>query len=148
MKVEATKAFRQEWIEYVYGLQDTICSALEAEDGKAKFREDNWQRGENGKGGGGHSRVMEEGAVFEKAGVNVSVVYGAITEKMVKVLFAELPDSEKTVQQAAPGLPVVSAWYYTPLIPLCLPPMPTGGILRRMMPMEPLSGAGLAAEPI
>lgn len=95
MMVEETKAFRQEWIEYVYGLQDTICKALEEEDGKAKFREDNWQRGENGKGGGGHSRIMEEGAVFEKAGVNVSVVYGAVTEKMSKVLFATLPDSEK-----------------------------------------------------
>lgn len=86
MKLEDTKAFRQEWIEYVYGLQDKICKALEAEDGKAVFIEDNWQRGENGNGGGGHSRVMEGGKVFEKAGVNVSVVYGRISEKMRSVL--------------------------------------------------------------
>lgn len=94
MKAEATKAFRQEWIEYVYGLQDTICKSLEAEDGKVLFKEDAWQRGENG--GGGHSRIMEEGNVFEKAGVNVSVVYGHITEKMCKVL-------ELDTTQAATG---------------------------------------------
>jgi len=86
MKKEATNAFRQQWIEYVYGLQDRICRALEEEDGRAVFKEDSWERGENGKGGGGHSRIMESGAVFEKAGVNVSVVYGHITEKMKQVL--------------------------------------------------------------
>jgi len=60
-------------IEYLHGLQDEICAELEAEDGGAVFREDSWQR--EG-GGGGRSRVMEAGAVFEKAGINFSHVYG------------------------------------------------------------------------
>lgn len=81
-----TKAFRGEWIEYVYNLQDTICSALEAADGKARFHTDEWQRGENGKGGGGITRVISNGNVFEKGGVNVSCVYGPVTEKMRNAL--------------------------------------------------------------
>lgn len=59
---------------YLLALQDSICAALEEEDGAGRFREDNWQRAENG--GGGRSRVMSEGAVFEKAGVGFSHVRG------------------------------------------------------------------------
>ena len=59
---------------YLLGLQDEICTALAAEDGEAEFIVDEWQRAE---GGGGRSRVLAEGAVFEKAGVNFSHVYGA-----------------------------------------------------------------------
>ncbi|MGB0743659.1 MAG: coproporphyrinogen III oxidase, partial [Opitutales bacterium] len=59
---------------YLLDLQDRICAALETEDGRNSFREDSWQRDE---GGGGRSRVMEGGAVFEKAGINFSDVQGA-----------------------------------------------------------------------
>jgi len=59
---------------YLLGLQDSICAALENEDGKQKFQEDAWTRAE---GGGGRSRVLSEGAVFEKAGVGFSHVSGA-----------------------------------------------------------------------
>lgn len=59
---------------YLLGLQDSICAALEAGDGKQKFQEDAWTRAE---GGGGRSRVLSEGAVFEKAGVGFSHVSGA-----------------------------------------------------------------------
>lgn len=59
---------------YLLGLQDSICDALAAEDGAATFLTDEWQRGE---GGGGRSRVLADGAVFEKAGVNFSHVHGA-----------------------------------------------------------------------
>ena len=59
---------------YLLGLQDSICSALEKEDGGARFQEDMWTRTE---GGGGRSRVLSEGAVFEKAGVGFSHVTGA-----------------------------------------------------------------------
>jgi coproporphyrinogen III oxidase len=59
--------------QYLLGLQDSICAALEAEDGRARFKEDSWQRPE---GGGGRSRVMQDGAVFEKAGVGFSHVSG------------------------------------------------------------------------
>ncbi|HEY9250704.1 MAG TPA: oxygen-dependent coproporphyrinogen oxidase [Rariglobus sp.] len=58
---------------YLLDLQDRICRALEAEDGTARFAEDNWTRAE---GGGGRSRVLAEGAVFEKAGVGFSHVHG------------------------------------------------------------------------
>ena len=57
---------------YLLDLQETICAALSAEDGQA-FREDSWDRPG---GGGGRSRVLENGNVFEKAGVNFSHVFG------------------------------------------------------------------------
>jgi coproporphyrinogen III oxidase len=56
-------------------LQADICAALEALDGKGRFTADRWERAE---GGGGLTRVMEEGAVFEKAGVNWSGVEGEL----------------------------------------------------------------------
>lgn len=58
---------------YLLGLQDRICAALTEEDGSASFREDAWKRAE---GGGGRTRILEEGAVFEKAGVAFSHVQG------------------------------------------------------------------------
>jgi coproporphyrinogen III oxidase len=58
---------------YLLGLQENICAALEAEDGEAKFVADSWDRIE---GGGGTSRVMTNGKVFEQAGVNFSHVMG------------------------------------------------------------------------
>ncbi len=66
---------------YFRSLQDTICSALEALDGAGRFREDAWQR--EG-GGGGRSRVLAEGAVFEKAGVNFSEVFGQMALEFAK----------------------------------------------------------------
>ncbi|QFU02996.1 Coproporphyrinogen-III oxidase, aerobic [Halomonas sp. THAF5a] len=57
---------------YLLDLQDRLCTALAAEDG-GRFREDSWQREE---GGGGRSRVIEEGRLFEKGGVNFSHVFG------------------------------------------------------------------------
>lgn len=58
---------------YLMKLQDSICRALAEEDGQNTFAEDSWSRAE---GGGGRSRVMEEGAIFEKAGINFSHVFG------------------------------------------------------------------------
>ena len=59
---------------YLTGLQDRICAALEEADGAARFREDAWRRAE---GGGGRTRVLDGGALFEKAGVGYSHVHGA-----------------------------------------------------------------------
>lgn len=59
--------------EYLLGLQQEICSALEEQDGAARFADDQWQRSE---GGGGTSKVLTNGRVFEKAGVNFSEVHG------------------------------------------------------------------------
>lgn len=58
---------------YLLDLQDRICNALAAEDGGAQFVEDSWTRAE---GGGGRSRVLTNGAVIEKGGVNFSHVHG------------------------------------------------------------------------
>ncbi len=59
--------------DYLLALQDRICAALEAEDGGERFREDAWMRPE---GGGGRTRVLGNGKVFEQAGVNFSHVRG------------------------------------------------------------------------
>jgi coproporphyrinogen III oxidase len=59
---------------YLLDLQDRICNALAAEDGGAGFIEDSWRREE---GGGGRTRVLANGEVIEKGGVNFSHVYGA-----------------------------------------------------------------------
>jgi len=74
-----THAFRDRWISYIHELQDGICQALEDIDGQAKFITDEWQR--EG-GGGGITRVIADGAVFEKGGVNTSVVWGKVTDTM------------------------------------------------------------------
>src|SRR3972149_12117514 len=58
---------------FLLDLRHHICKELEAEDGKGRFIEDAWQREE---GGGGYTRILTDGAVFEQAGVNFSHVYG------------------------------------------------------------------------
>ncbi len=70
---------KEKFVPYIRTLQNTICSALEETDGKATFKEDLWKRPE---GGGGRSRVIENGAVFEKGGVNISEVHGKLPESM------------------------------------------------------------------
>lgn len=64
---------------YIQQLQDQICKGLEDVDGKSKFVEDLWKRPE---GGGGRTRVIENGNVFEKGGVNISAVHGKLPESM------------------------------------------------------------------
>ncbi|ENM5779564.1 TPA: oxygen-dependent coproporphyrinogen oxidase [Vibrio mimicus] len=62
---------------FLLQLQDQICQQLEAADGQAQFIEDAWQREPGEKlGGGGRTRVMRDGAVFEQGGVNFSHVFG------------------------------------------------------------------------
>lgn len=59
--------------QFMQQLQDTICESLAELDGAGQFQEDSWQREE---GGGGRSRVIRDGAVFEQGGVNFSEVWG------------------------------------------------------------------------
>jgi coproporphyrinogen III oxidase len=73
-------SLRDRVVDYFRGLQDRIVTALEAIDGQ-RFREDSWER--TG-GGGGRSRVLMEGGVFEKAGVNFSDVHGEFSEELAK----------------------------------------------------------------
>ena len=70
---------KDKFYNYIQDLQDTITSRLEDIDGKAKFQEDIWKRPE---GGGGRTRVIENGNVFEKGGVNISAVHGKLPESM------------------------------------------------------------------
>lgn len=70
---------KTEFFAFIQDLQNTITNTLEGIDGNAVFKEDLWQRPE---GGGGRTRVIENGAVFEKGGVNISEVHGALPVSM------------------------------------------------------------------
>ena len=70
---------KEKFYTYIQNLQDTITKALKEIDGKAVFKEDIWKRPE---GGGGRTRVIENGDVFEKGGVNISGVHGALPKTM------------------------------------------------------------------
>ena len=72
---------RDRWTGFIHELQEEICAALAQEDGKADFATDTWER-EAGEGGGGITRTITGGNVFEKGGVNTSVVHGAVTGPM------------------------------------------------------------------
>ena len=70
---------KQQFYTYIQNLQDSICAALEKVDGVAVFEEDLWKRSE---GGGGRTRVLSNGAVFEKGGVNISAVEGELPQAL------------------------------------------------------------------
>jgi coproporphyrinogen III oxidase len=76
-------SYKESFVVFIRSLQDKICSALESVDGKATFKEELWTR--EG-GGGGRTRVIENGNVFEKGGVNISEVYGTLPDSMVQYL--------------------------------------------------------------
>jgi coproporphyrinogen III oxidase len=78
-------------LDYLRTLQDRICTAIEAADGRAHFRRDAWQRTE---GGGGESRVLRNGAVFEQAGVNFSHVMGSKLPPSATAQRPELADAK------------------------------------------------------
>ncbi len=73
---------KNKFYTYIQNLQDQICKGLEDIDGSTKFREDIWERPE---GGGGRTRVIENGNVFEKGGVNISAVHGKLPDTMQKM---------------------------------------------------------------
>lgn len=70
---------KDKFYQYIQNLQDDITSKLEAVDGKGTFQEDLWERPE---GGGGRTRIIENGNVFEKGGVNISAVHGKLPISM------------------------------------------------------------------
>ncbi len=72
-------SMKEQFYRYIEQLQDSITSKLEEIDGGAKFKEDIWKRNE---GGGGRTRVIENGNVFEKGGVNISAVHGPLAPAM------------------------------------------------------------------
>ena len=81
IELRIMSTIKEDFTKYIDTLQDEICSALEELDGVANFREDKWNR--KG-GGGGRTRVIEKGDVFEKGGVNISTVYGELPEAIKK----------------------------------------------------------------
>ena len=106
---------KDQFVSYIHNLQDTICAGLEELDGKAKFVEDRWVRPE---GGGGKTRVITNGNVFEKGGVNTSVVTGVLPKTMQQAF--NVPESNffacglsLVIHPLNPNVPTVHAnWRY------------------------------------
>ena len=121
------------FFKYIHELQDTITSKLEMIDGTATFKEDIWKRPE---GGGGRTRVIENGAVFEKGGVNISGVHGKLPASMQSYF------KVGEVDFFACGLSLVlhpkTQWH--PQF------MPIGGTLKCIMTKAILSINGLVAD--
>lgn len=110
---------------YLLALQDQICATLENEDGGCLFREDQWERTE---GGGGRSRVLEGGPVFEKAGINFSDVRGA-----------SLPPSATATRPQLAGVPFRAMGVSLVCHPLN-PHVPTTHMNVRFFYAEPKDG--------
>jgi len=108
---------KDQFFKYIHTLQDSITSKLEAIDGKVKFHEDIWERPE---GGGGRTRVIENGNVFEKGGVNISGVHGKLPDSMQKYFGVEDEDADffacglsLVLHPKSPMVPTVHAnWRY------------------------------------
>jgi coproporphyrinogen III oxidase len=77
---------KDQFTAHIRALQNTICAALEKADGKESFQADVWERPG---GGGGESRVISNGTIFEKGGVNISVVYGDLSPQAAHQLKVE-----------------------------------------------------------
>ena len=114
-KPARTTTIKDKFFNYIQELQDTITSAFEAVDGKAKFQEDIWKRPE---GGGGRTRVIENGKVIEKGGVNISGVHGKLPDSMQKYFGVEDADFfacglSLVIHPKNPMVPTVHAnWRY------------------------------------
>jgi coproporphyrinogen III oxidase len=76
-------SIKDQFTNHIRSLQDKICRALEEADGKAKFVSDVWKYAG---GGGGDSRVISNGSVFEKGGVNISIVHGELSAQAAQQL--------------------------------------------------------------
>ncbi|MDY6937113.1 MAG: oxygen-dependent coproporphyrinogen oxidase [Cyanobacteriota bacterium] len=79
---------KQRVSQFMQQLQDEICQSLEALDGTGRFQEDSWERPG---GGGGRSRVMSQGTIFEQGGVNFSEVFG---DRLPPSILKQRPEAE------------------------------------------------------
>ena len=106
---------KEKFYQYIQQLQDSITAKLAAVDGLATFQEDLWERPG---GGGGRTRVIENGAVFEKGGVNISAVHGELPEAMQKMFGVENANFyacglSLVIHPKSPMVPTVHAnWRY------------------------------------
>lgn len=108
-----TAEFSQRVRAYFEGLQDVICSSVEEIDAKGVFVADRWERPE---GGGGLTKVLEEGAVFEKAGVNTATVYGTMPASIARRMNVEAGGFHATgislvIHPCSPMVPTVHMNY-------------------------------------
>ena len=104
---------RKRVVDFVHQLQDQICAALEGMDGKETFQEDVWERPG---GGGGKTRVIANGGIFEKGGVNTSVVYGELGEGIANAMKIDAGEFFATglslvLHPLSPRIPTVHANY-------------------------------------
>ena len=102
---------KEQITEWFKSLQDSICIAIEHEDGKGKFEEDNWLREE---GGGGRTRILQNGNVIEKGGVNFSAVHGDVPDFLIKE--NPVSNSEKNTFYAT-GVSIV-IHTHNPMVPI------------------------------
>ncbi len=119
--------------DYLLELQDRICRALEQEDGRGSFGEDNWTRAA---GGGGRSRVLAAGAVFEKAGVGFSDVHGEA-----------LPAVATALRPALAGRPWEALGVSLVLHP-ANPYVPTSHLNVRFFIARPAASAPAGGDPV
>ena len=106
---------KEKFQAYIEELQDRITGAVEQLDGKSSFKQDLWERAE---GGGGRTRVISDGAVFEKGGVNISAVHGTLPKSMQE--YFGQPDADffacglsLVLHPKSPMVPTVHAnWRY------------------------------------
>jgi coproporphyrinogen III oxidase len=101
------EAIRRRAVEFFKSLQDRICAGLEGADAAAAFRQDAWDRPG---GGGGRTRVIADGAVFEKGGVNFSEVFGEMDPAFAK----QIPGAGTTFTAAGVSLVIHPK---SPLVP-------------------------------
>ena len=109
--MEITREAISEWLKT---LQDEICTSLEQADITGKFKEEVWTREE---GGGGRSRVMENGSVIEKGGVMFSAVHGETPAFLVNEKQHSIPTEKKQSQFFATGVSIV-IHPQSPLVPI------------------------------
>ena len=88
-------------------LQQSICTALENEDGVGKFSTENWNR--DG-GGGGVTRILQQGGVIEKGGVNFSAVHGELPNSIKKELKIEDVQIWEQIYFESGGTGLYAAW--------------------------------------
>ena len=101
MKKEIKKKIVKNWFKI---LQNVICLEIEELEGKKKiFKSKSWLRGKNKNEGGGEFRILENGKIFDKVGVNFSEVYG----KFSKEFKNKIPGTNKNPKFWASGISVV-----------------------------------------
>lgn len=111
--MSTSSSIKDHFTHYIQELQNEICAAIEQQDGQALFQEDHWERPG---GGGGRSRVMQHGGVFEKAGVSTSIVHGSMPEKLKENMQVDGEDFfacglSLVIHPESPLIPTVHANY-------------------------------------